>query len=107
MEDLAGEPPRDLMGSRPKCKELGSQVAQRRSGRVAVFVPLAWDPQDSVRLGRVGSAEAQARPVSWGHMVECWAGETDRINLEFQFCRKPAGRSCLADCPSLNLSCCF
>lgn len=74
---------------------------------MAIFVPLAWDPQGSVRPGRVGPAEAQARPVSWGHVVEYWAGETDRIGLEFQSCRKPAERPWLADCLSLNLSCCF
>lgn len=59
---------------------------------MAVFVPLAWDPQDSVRLGRVGSVEAQARPVSWGHMVECWAGETDRINLNSSSAANQLGR---------------
>lgn len=79
MEDLAGEPPRDLMGSRPKCKELGSQSGPEEVREGGCLCATCLGSPGFCSSGRVGSAEAQARPVSWGHMVECWA-EGDRQN---------------------------
>lgn len=105
MQGPAGQDPWGLTESRLKCRELGSTavgVAQPRSGRVAIFAPPVLRPPEFCLSNRDGVAEAQARTVPWGYMVEQSARETELSCVPF--CHLPAVGPWQTDPPSRILA---